>query len=59
MHAMRGISAHSNGFQTCRAMHLLQCLIGAVECPGGFRFKPPFPKPIPPAQKPAGQAPRR
>ncbi|TMG92973.1 MAG: formate dehydrogenase, partial [Betaproteobacteria bacterium] len=24
MHAMRGISAHSNGFQTCRALHLLQ-----------------------------------
>ena len=55
MHAMRGISAHSNGFQTCRAIHLLQCLIGAVECPGGFRFKPPFPKPIPPEQKPAGK----
>jgi anaerobic selenocysteine-containing dehydrogenase len=55
MHAMRGISAHSNGFQTCRAIHLLQCLIGAVECPGGFRFKPPYPKPIPPAQKPAGK----
>jgi len=55
MHAMRGISAHSNGFQTCRAIHLLQCLIGAIECPGGFRFKPPFPKPIPPAQKPAGK----
>ncbi|MDE3174948.1 MAG: molybdopterin oxidoreductase family protein, partial [Pseudomonadota bacterium] len=55
MHAMRGIAAHSNGFQTCRAIHLLQCLIGAVECPGGFRFKPPFPKPIPPAQRPAGK----
>src|SRR5690606_22645176 len=23
-HAMRGISAHSNGFQTCRALHVLQ-----------------------------------
>ncbi len=44
-HAMRGISAHSNGFQTCRALHLLQTLLGAVECPGGFRFKPPYPKP--------------
>ncbi|NIP16830.1 MAG: formate dehydrogenase, partial [Xanthomonadales bacterium] len=43
-HAMRGISAHSNGFQTCRAIHLLQILLGAVECPGGFRFKPPYPK---------------
>jgi sulfite dehydrogenase (quinone) subunit SoeA len=55
MHAMRGISAHSNGFHTCRAIHVLQCLIGAIDCPGGFRFKAPFPKPIPPAQKPAGK----
>ncbi len=45
-HAMRGISAHSNGFQTCRALHLLQLILGAVECPGGFRFKPPYPKPV-------------
>ena len=45
MHAMRGISAHSNGFQTCRAIHCLQILLGAVECPGGMRFKPPYPKP--------------
>jgi anaerobic selenocysteine-containing dehydrogenase len=44
-HAMRGISAHSNGFQTCRSIHLLQILLGSVECPGGFRFKPPYPKP--------------
>ncbi|MBO9457175.1 molybdopterin oxidoreductase family protein [Paracoccus sp. R12_1] len=44
-HAMRGISAHSNGFQTCRALHVLQILLGAVEVPGGFRFKPPYPKP--------------
>jgi sulfite dehydrogenase (quinone) subunit SoeA len=27
-HAMRGISAHSNGFQTCRALHVLQILLG-------------------------------
>jgi len=45
-HAMRGISAHSNGFQTARALHLLQILLGAVETPGGFRFKPPYPKPF-------------
>ncbi|GGG78273.1 formate dehydrogenase [Salipiger pallidus] len=45
MHAMRGISAHANGFQTCRALHLLQTLLGAVETPGSFRFKPPYPKP--------------
>ncbi|MEM9524652.1 MAG: molybdopterin-dependent oxidoreductase, partial [Pseudomonadota bacterium] len=44
-HAMRGVSAHSNGFQTCRALHLLQLLLGSVEVPGGFRFKPPYPKP--------------
>ncbi|GAB4258962.1 MAG: molybdopterin oxidoreductase family protein [Pararhodobacter sp.] len=44
-HAMRGISAHSNGFQTCRALHLLQILLGSVETPGGYRFKPPYPKP--------------
>ncbi|MEL6479389.1 MAG: molybdopterin oxidoreductase family protein [Pseudomonadota bacterium] len=45
-HAMRGISAHSNGFQTCRALHILQLLLGAVERPGSFRFKPPYPKPV-------------
>ncbi|SEO21041.1 Anaerobic selenocysteine-containing dehydrogenase [Salinihabitans flavidus] len=45
-HAMRGISAHSNGFQTCRALHVLQILLGSVETPGGFRFKPPYPKPV-------------
>lgn len=45
IHAMRGISAHSNGFQTARALHLLQSLIGAVETPGAMRFKPPYPKP--------------
>jgi anaerobic selenocysteine-containing dehydrogenase len=44
-HAMRGISAHSNGFQTCRALHVLQIILGSVEVPGGFRFKPPYPKP--------------
>ena len=43
-HAMRGISAHSNGFQTCRSLHLLQILLGSIEVPGGFRFKPPYPK---------------
>lgn len=44
MHAMRGISAHSNGFQTCRAIHLLQLILGSIDCPGGFRYKPPYPK---------------
>ncbi len=55
-HAMRGISAHSNGFQTCRALHLLQILLGSVEVPGGLRFKPPYPKPATIHPKPHGQA---
>ncbi len=53
MHAMRGISAHSNGFQTCRAIHLLQTLLGTVDCPGGHLAKPPYPKHIVPPIKPA------
>ncbi|MGX9352709.1 molybdopterin oxidoreductase family protein [Shimia sp. W99] len=54
-HAMRGISAHSNGFQTCRALHVLQILLGSVEVPGGFRFKPPYPKPVEAHPTPHGQ----
>jgi anaerobic selenocysteine-containing dehydrogenase len=55
MHAMRGISAHANGFHTCRALHVLQILLGTIDAPGGFRFKPPYPKTIPPASRPAGR----
>ncbi len=55
MHAMRGISAHSNGFQTCRALHLLQMLLGAIDTPGSWRYKSPYPKPIPPAAGPVGK----
>ncbi len=55
MHAMRGISAHSNGFQTCRAIHLLQILLGSIDCPGGWRYKPPFPRHTPLALKPSGK----
>ncbi len=55
IHAMRGISAHSNGFHTCRMLHLLQILIGAIDRPGSFLYKPPFPKPCPPEPKPAGK----
>ncbi|WP_442583408.1 molybdopterin oxidoreductase family protein [Mesorhizobium sp. ASY16-5R] len=55
-HAMRGISAHSNGFQTARALHLLQVLIGAIDCPGGFRFEPPYPKPVEAHPTPHGKA---
>ncbi|NOG73459.1 molybdopterin oxidoreductase family protein [Roseicella sp. DB1501] len=54
-HAMRGISAHSNGFHTCRALHLLQMLLGAVDTPGSWRYKSPFPRPIPPGPPPAGK----
>jgi anaerobic selenocysteine-containing dehydrogenase len=55
MHAMRGISAHSNGFHTCRTIHILQILLGTIDVPGGTRYKPPFPKPIPPGVKPTGK----
>jgi anaerobic selenocysteine-containing dehydrogenase len=58
MYAMRGISAHSNGFQTCRALHLIQMLLGALEGPGSFRARAPFPKPIPPPQLPENDAAR-
>ncbi len=54
MHAMRGISAHSNGFQTCRMLHVLQIVLGSIDCPGGFRYKPPYPKELPPALRPHG-----
>jgi anaerobic selenocysteine-containing dehydrogenase len=55
IHAMRGISAHTNGFQTCRALHLLQILLGTIDVPGGWRYKSPYPKPAPPGPKPAGK----
>ncbi|MCP5151436.1 MAG: molybdopterin-dependent oxidoreductase [Chromatiales bacterium] len=57
MHAMRGISAHSNGFQTCRALHFLQILLGTVDVPGGHRARPPYPKHTPPPIRPAGPVP--
>jgi anaerobic selenocysteine-containing dehydrogenase len=52
MHAMRGISAHANGFQTCRMLHLLQIILGSIDCPGGFRYMAPFPRPTPPGNRP-------
>ena len=55
MHAMRGIAAHSNGFHTCRMIHILQILLGTIDCPGGFRYKPPYPKHAPPRIKPCRQ----
>ncbi|MBI4694969.1 MAG: molybdopterin oxidoreductase family protein [Gammaproteobacteria bacterium] len=53
IHAMRGIAAHANGFHTCRLLHVLQMLLGAIDAPGSFRYKPPFPKHVPPAGTPA------
>jgi len=54
MHAMRGISAHSNGFHTCRAIHILQLLLGSIDVPGGMRYKPPYPKALYSLPKPMG-----
>ena len=50
-HSMRGTAAHSNGFQTIRAMSILMSLLGTIDRPGGFRHKAPFPRPIPPCPK--------
>jgi anaerobic selenocysteine-containing dehydrogenase len=47
-HAMRGLAAHSNGFQTIRAFSMLLTMLGTIDRPGGFRHKAPFPRPIPP-----------
>jgi len=51
-HSMRGLAAHSNGFQTIRALGVLMTLLGTIDRPGGFRHKAPFPRPIPPCPKP-------
>ena len=55
MHAMRGISAHSNGFQTCRAIHVLQILLGSIDTPGGLRYKAPYPKGFDSLPRPTGR----
>jgi sulfite dehydrogenase (quinone) subunit SoeA len=47
-HAMRGLAAHSNGFQTVRALSVLMSLIGTIDRPGGFRHKAPYPRHIVP-----------
>ena len=51
-HAMRGLAAHSNGFQTTRALGILMSLLGTIDRPGGFRHKAPFPRAIPPSVRP-------
>jgi anaerobic selenocysteine-containing dehydrogenase len=55
IHAMRGISAHSNGFQTCRAIHLLQLLLGSIDVPGGLLHKAPYPRGLDMLPRPAGK----
>ncbi len=47
-HAMRGLAAHSNGFQTVRALAVLMTLLGTIDRPGGFRHKAPYPRDVPP-----------
>ncbi|NEX20789.1 sulfite dehydrogenase subunit SoeA [Thiorhodococcus mannitoliphagus] len=51
-HSMRGLAAHSNGFQTIRTLGILMTVLGTIDRPGGFRHKAPFPRPIPPCPKP-------
>jgi anaerobic selenocysteine-containing dehydrogenase len=55
-HAMRGLAAHSNGFQAIRALSILMSILGTIDRPGGFRHKAPFPRPIPPCAKPPNDA---
>ncbi len=55
-HSMRGLAAHSNGFQAIRALGILMTLLGTIDRPGGFRHKAPFPRPIPPCPKPPNSA---
>jgi sulfite dehydrogenase (quinone) subunit SoeA len=56
-HAMRGLAAHSNGFQSIRALAILMSLLGTIDRPGGFRHKAPYPRAVPPnARPPKGPA---
>ena len=47
-HAMRGLAAHSNGFQTVRSLAILMSLLGTIDRPGGFLHKAPYPRQTPP-----------
>ena len=51
-HAMRGLAAHSNGFQTTRALAILMSLLGTIDRPGGFRHRAPYPRAVPPNARP-------
>ena len=55
-HAMRGLAAHSNGFQTVRALSVLMSLLGTIDRPGGFRHKAPYPRHIVPNWRAFSQA---
>jgi len=56
-HAMRGLAAHSNGFQTIRSLAILMSLLGTIDRPGGFRHRAPYPRAVPPnARPPKGPA---
>ena len=49
---MRGLAAHSNGFQTIRSLSILMSLLGTIDRPGGFRHKAPYPRAVPPNARP-------
>ena len=51
-HAMRGLAAHSNGFQTIRSLAILMTLLGTIDRPGGFRHRAPYPRAVPPNARP-------
>ncbi len=51
-HAMSGLAAHSNGFQSIRALAILMSLLGTIDRPGGFRHKAPYPRAVPPNARP-------
>ena len=54
---MRGLAAHSNGFQSIRALAILMSLLGTIDRPGGCRHKAPYPRAVPPnARPPKGPA---
>ena len=49
---MRGLAAHSNGFQTIRSLAILMTLLGTIDRPGGFATRRRFaPNPAPRAHR--------
>ena len=57
-HAMRGLAAHSNGFQAIRALSILMTLLGTIDRPGGFLHKAPYPRGTPPVYARAPNEPK-